>query len=89
MLRTIIHAFVSFLLLSYVKIAVVSFTLLHYTRIFHYRGSKQTICGVALYGDPTVKLLDSQHVPYLSLFMLLVFTLLPLIVLVLYPLRLT
>ena len=87
---TIIHAFASFLLLSYVKIAAVSFTLLRYTEILVYEKYDERVYSTALYIDPSVHLFSAQHAPYavLSFLMLLIFTLLPLIILALYPLRL-
>ena len=87
---TIIHAFASFLLLSYVKIAAISFTLLRYTGMYNGKFVKINEVFGSLYIDPAIQLFSNQHAPYaaLSFFMLSTFTFLPLILLVLYPLRL-
>ena len=86
---TIIHAFASFLLLSYLKIMVISITLLRTTQL--YNATFQKVNRKSAYIDPSLQLFDVHHAPYaaLSLTTLLIFTVLPLLLLFLYPLRLT
>ena len=86
---TIIHAFASFLLLSYLKIMVISTTLLRTTQL--YNATFQKVNRKSAYIDPSLQLFDIHHAPYaaLSLTTLFIFTVLPLLLLFLYPLRLT
>ena len=85
---TIIHAFASFFLLSYMKIAAVSFALLRYTSLYD---ENFKVYHRAVYVDPAIPLFSADHIPYvvLGICSLLLFTLLPLLVLALYPLKLT
>ena len=86
---TIIHAFASFLLLSYIKLAVISCTLLR-NNVMRNETLDEVSRSVA-YVNPSMELFSSGHAPYavLSLSILLIFTFLPLVILVLYPLTLT
>ena len=79
-------AFATFLLLSYVKFLSVSFDLLVPTIIWDSQLRRQEI---ALYYDGTVEYLGRTHLPYavLAISVLLVFTLLPILLLCLYPCR--
>ena len=90
---TIIHAFASFLLLSYIKIMVTSSTLLRFSNLYNTTTFKVSSYNSSayVYVDPSLQLFDAHHAPYaaLGLFTLLIFTLLPLLLLVVYPLRLT
>ena len=85
---TIIHAFASFFLLSYVKIAAVSFTLLSFTELYD---EKFKVSRRVPYVDPSVPPFSAPHTPYvvLGICSLLLFTLLPLLVLALYSLKFT
>ena len=85
---TIIHAFASFFLLSYVKIMVISITLLRTIRL--YSATFQRVSKVSSYIDPSVPIFGTDHALYaaIGLCMLLIFTVLPLLLLLLYPLRL-
>ena len=88
---TIIHAFASFLLLSYVKIIAISGTLLHSARFYNTTFEITGPSAYYVYVDPSLQRFDAHHAPYaaLGLFSFLIFTVLPLLLLVLYPLRLT
>ena len=88
---TIIHAFTSFLLLSYVKIIAISGTLLHSARFYNTTFEISGPSAYYVYVDPSLQRFDAHHAPYaaLGLFSILIFTVLPLLLLVLYPLRLT
>lgn len=82
---TLIQAFATFFVLSYVKILNVSIDLLTpvYLRNIHGDTIKQTY----LYLNGEVLLFGSEHLPYgiLAVIMLTVFNLLPMLVLLLYP----
>ena len=83
---TIIHAFASFILIAYIKVAVISCTLLKNSFLNDGRASRLTV-----YVDPSIKSFSSSHAPYaaLGLLALIIFTFLPLLTLTLYPLKLT
>ena len=83
---SIVEAFATFLLLSYVKLLSVSFDLLTPTHVYHVNGS---LVGMYLYYDATIEYLGDKHLPYavLALFVMLVFILFPILLLLLYPLR--
>ena len=84
MQNSLVDAFATFLLLSYVKFLSISFDLLTPTIMWDSKGRVQ---GIALYYDGTVDY--NQHLPYvfLALTFLVVFTFLPILLLCLYPCR--
>ena len=83
---SIVNAFATFLLLSYVKLLYVSSDLLIPTQVYNINGS---LVGLYLYYDATIEYFGEEHLPYgvLALFVLLVFILFPLLLLLLYPMR--
>ena len=81
---SLIEAFASFLLLSYVKFLSVSFDLLFPVHIYNiHHESLETY----LYYDGTVEYFGKQHLPYaiLAIVVLSIFIILPLLLLCLYP----
>ena len=86
---TIIHAFSCFFLLSCVKMMAISTTILRNTHL--YNATLKTTQNFSVFVDPSLKLFHIRHAPYaaLGLVSFLIFTLLPLVLLILYPLRLT
>jgi len=83
---SIVEAFATFLLLSYVKLLSVSFDLLVPTHVYHVNGS---LVGTYLYYDATIEYFGDKHLPYavLALFVMLVFILFPILLLLLYPMH--
>ena len=83
---SIVDAFATFLLLSYVKLLSVSSDLFIPTHVYNINGSS---LGVYLYYDATIEYFGSEHLPYgvLAVLVLLVFILFPLLLLLLYPMR--
>ena len=81
---SVVEAFATFLLLSYLKLLGVSSNLLIPTQVYHVNGS---LVGLYLYYDATIEYLGEEHLPYgvLAVFVLLVFILFPLLLLLLYP----
>ena len=59
----IIHAFASFFLLSYIKIAFISVTLLHNTSM--YDESFKQVPKLVVYADPAIQFFSVQHAPML------------------------
>ena len=84
---SLVHAFSSFLLLSYSKILIVSFQLLAATNIYDPKG--QRIGPTMVYYDASIGYFGSTHLPFalLAIFVLCVFVVLPALVLLLYPTR--
>ena len=84
--NSLVDAFATFLLLSYVKFFSVSFDLLTPTILWD---SKANIAGIALYYDGSMEYLGMRHLPYaiLAISVLMVLTLLPILLLCLYPCR--
>ena len=84
--RSIIDAFATFLLLSYVKLINVSCTLLTSTSVYNATGS---LIGNVLFYDATVEYMGPEHRPYAALAILVVVVgvLLPLVLLLLYPMQ--
>ena len=83
--HSIINAFATFLLLSYIKLLNTSCSLLTYTEIYNDHGS---LVGHFLYYDATMKFLGSQYMPLAILAILvLVGILFPLLLLLLYPMQ--
>ena len=83
---SIVDAFATFLLLSYVKLLCISADLLIPTHVYNVNGSS---LGVYLYYDATIEYFGDEHLPYgvLAVFVMLVFILFPLLLLLLYPMR--
>ena len=84
--ESLVHVFVTFLILSYSKFLFVSFNLLKYTLV---NNSTVAMLGRVLYYDASVVLFSREHLPFavLAIFVLLTFNILPLLVVVLYPTR--
>ena len=84
--HSIIDSFATFFLLSYMKLLNTSFDLMIYTKVYNKCGGW---VGHFLYYDATIKFLGSQHWPYacLAIIVLLVGILLPLALLLLYPMQ--
>ena len=82
---SIIDAFSSFLLLSYVKLLSVSFDLLLPTWMYNDKGTP--LHDVRLYYNATVVFFSMEHLPYaiVAITVLIVFIFLPLFLLLLYP----
>ena len=82
--NSLVDAFATFLLLSYVKFFSVSFDLLTPTILWD---SKASIAGIALYYDGSMEYFGIRHLPYavLAISVLMVLTLLPILLLCLYP----
>ena len=83
---SIINAFASFLLLSYAKFFNVSLSLLYRVQVTNTHGVSQ---GYVPYFDASTPYLSNNHKPkfILAIIMLIVFNLLPLLFLLLYPLK--
>ena len=84
---SLVHAFSSFLLLSYSKILFVSFQLL--TAITLYDSEGQQVGPSMAYYDASIGFFSAQHLPFalLAIFVLCVFVVFPALVLLLYPTR--
>ena len=82
---SLVDAFATFLLFSYVKILSVSIDLL--TPVWIYDQNEHTLPQLYLFNQGDVSFLGTQHLPYafLALFFLITFTLLPMLLLFLYP----
>ena len=82
---SLIDAFATFLLLSYVKVLSVSVDLLLPVVLYDHHG--HTLPQLYLFNQGNVPFLGTQHLPYacLAVFFLLVFTLLPMLLFFLYP----
>ena len=84
---SIIDAFATFFLLSYMKLLSVSFDLLIPTYVYNMNGS---VVGIYLYYDASIEYFGTKkHLPYaiLALFVVLTFILFPILLLLLYPMR--
>ena len=81
-----INAFVTFLILSYVKFLSVTFDLLAYVKVYNSSG---TNVGTFLFYDASLGYFGQQHLPYaiLAIFVGIVFIILPLILSLLHPLK--
>ena len=82
---SLIDAFGTFLLLSYVKFLSTSFDLLIPISLYNMHGD--TINETYLYYDATIEYFSKQHLPYaiLAITVLILFNLLPIVLLCLYP----
>ena len=84
--QSLVHVFVTFLVLFYSKFLFVSFNLLSYIHVYNSTGA---MLGRVLYYDASVVFFSREHLPFafLAIFVLLIFNILPLLVVVLYPTR--
>ena len=82
---SLIEAFGTFILLSYVKILNVSFDILTPTALYDVHGNRMK--SLYLYYDGTYEYFGRNHMPYafLALFMFLVLNVVPLALLIVYP----
>ena len=82
---SLINAFATFLLLSYVKFLYTSFALLFPTSVFDIHGKPLT--KMYLYYDGTLEYFGWEHLPFaiLALVVFVIFNLFPLLLLLLYP----
>ena len=82
---SLINAFATFLLLSYVKFLYTSLSFLFPVKVFNIHG--RALSKLYLYYDGTVEYFGTEHLPYaiLALAALSVFNIFPLLLLVLYP----
>ncbi len=85
--QSLLHTFSSFIVLSYSKLALVSFSLLFPTDIYNASGVK--VFQNRWYHDAEIQLFDQQHVPYgiLALVVFMTFVIAPPLVLILYPFK--
>ena len=83
----VVTGFVTFLLLSYSKLLIISYSLLNFTRLYNSRGDP--VSTVLTY-DASIEYFSRQHLPYaiLAIIVLLVLVALPLLILFLYPMKL-
>ena len=83
---SIIKAFATFLLLSYVKLVDSTLNVLFPTIVYNVHGQ---IVGVYVYYDASYKYFSKEHVPYaaVSIILFLIFVVSPLLLLLLYPTR--
>ena len=81
-----INAFITFLILSYVKLLSVSFDLLVYVNVYNSSG---TNLGAYLFYDASIKYFGREHLPYaiLAIFVVIIFIVLPLMFCLLHSLR--
>ena len=83
---SLIDVFATFLLLSYSKLVVVSFYLLHAARIYDADGELASGTSDVLHVDATVRFLSEEHLPFATIaFLIVVFTFLPPLLLIFYP----
>ena len=85
--KSLVHAFSSFLLLSYSKILSVSLQLLVYAQLYDPAGKQAG--PLMVYYDASLVYFGSTHLPFalLAIFVMCVFIVLPALVLLLYPTR--
>ena len=83
---SIINAFVTFLLLSYVKLLSTSSDLLNFTRAYSPEGK---VIGTYLYYDASIEYFGKEHLPYgiLAIIITVLFIILPFLLSILHPLR--
>jgi len=83
--QSVVHAFATFLLLSYTKVADISYSLLFPSQLYNVSG--ENVGPRVWYYDASVQLFHGEHVPYaiLSLAILSTYIAIPPILLFLYP----
>ena len=81
---SVIDSFATFFLLSYVKILSVSTDLMLFTEVYKFNSNKTSY---RLYYDSNIALFRGEHTPYaaLSVFLVLVFSVFPTLILIVYP----
>ena len=81
----LVNALTTFIVLSYVKILNVSFEFLTPSHVYNMNG--QIVSNAYWYYDGRVNMTSKEYLPYLllALFMLLIFNVLPMVLLALYP----
>ena len=81
---SVIDSFSTFFLLSYVKILSVSTDLMLFTSVYELNSKKTRY---RLFYDSSIKFLHSDHIPYaaLSILIFVVFSVIPTLILILYP----
>ena len=86
--RSILKYFSTFLLLAYTKVLFVNFNLLAFTEIYRSDGSRLNESYYAFY-NASVRYFSTEHLPYfiLASFVLILFNILPLLLLLVYPMR--
>jgi hypothetical protein len=84
---SIVDVFATFLLLAYCKILNTAFDLLAPIRVHQLHSSQHLSCTWRLYFDATIPYFGAKHLPYaiLAIVMLILFGILPLLLLCLYP----
>ena len=82
--NSLIEAFATLILLSYVKVMYISCSILASTSSYF---MNTTESHSLIYADPSVEYLSSKHAPYffLAIVMTIIFTILPLLLLCVYP----
>lgn len=82
---SLVNALATFIILSYVKILNVSFQLLMPSHVYNMKG--QTLNAAYLYHNGTIDMTSKSYLPYLilALLMLLIFNVLPLLLIAIYP----
>ena len=83
----LVHAFATFIVLSYIKILNTSFELLRFSQLYDVHGNY--ILKAYWYYDGRMDMTSKGYIPLLllALFMLLLFNVLPLVLLALYPFK--
>ena len=86
---SLIDAFATFFLLSNMKFLSVAFDLLAPVNVYHLSSTGETISSWRLYYNATLPYFGAAHRPYaiLAISVLVLFTLMPVLLLILYPLR--
>lgn len=86
---SVVNAFATFFLLSFIKLLDVTFDMLMYTSVYTMNETNFTERKMVLHFDGTVDYFSKEHLPYavFCFSVLLVFILLPLLLLTLYPMR--
>ena len=86
--ESLVHAFAAFLLLSYSKILFASFSLLHSSG-YTLDTSGEKVGSLVLYYNATVPYFGTEHLPFalLAISIAAIFTVLPVLILLLYPTR--
>jgi len=83
--NSLIEAFATLILLTYAEIMVISFNIL--THSSYCFANPNRSCKRVVYADPSIEYLSSKHIPYfvLAIIMALIFNVLPLFFVVLFP----
>ena len=87
---SIVNAFATFFLLSYLKFLNTTTELLIFTRMYVLKdNSKEYVIKHVLYYDATVKYLGQEHLPYaiVALFVGVFVVIFPIVFLIVYPMK--